>query len=153
DGAYGRFRNARRLNQDRLARDTARFTRTHRQRAFQADATARGPRLHGSLGTSRGVVMLTLEVVSLPVTNIDRAIAFYINQAGFILDVDYHPTVEFRVVQLTPPGSACSVQLVTANSLSRVHNLYLVTNDLATERAKLIAHGVAVGAVRHKDPI
>jgi hypothetical protein len=56
-------------------------------------------------------------------------------------------------VQLTPPGSACSVQLVIADSPSRVHNLYLVTNDLAAERAKLIARGVAVGAVRHKDSV
>src|SRR5262245_44954383 len=97
--------------------------------------------------------MLALEVVSLPVTDIDRALAFYVEQAGFNLDVDYHPTVEFRVVQLTPPGSACSVQLVTADSHSRVHNVYLVTNDLATERAKLIASGVAVGPVRHKDAV
>ena len=97
--------------------------------------------------------MLALEVVPLPVTDIDRALAFYVEQAGFILDVDYHPTAEFRVVQLTPPGSACSVQLVTADSPNRVHNLHLVTTDLAAERAKLIARGVAVGAVRHKDPV
>jgi catechol 2,3-dioxygenase-like lactoylglutathione lyase family enzyme len=97
--------------------------------------------------------MLSLEVVSLPVTDIDRALAFYVEQAGFALDVDYHPTGEFRVVQLTPPGSACSVQLVIADSPSRVHNLYLVTNDLAAERAKLIARSVAVGAIRHKDPV
>ena len=73
--------------------------------------------------------------------------------AGFTLDVDYRPTAEFRAVQLTPPGSACSVQLVAADSPSRVHNLYLVTTDLAAERAKLISRGVAVGAVRHKDPV
>jgi len=97
--------------------------------------------------------MLTLEVVSLPVTDIDRALAFYVEQAGFTLDVDYHPAAEFRVVQLTPPGSACSVQLVIADSPGRVHNLYLVTNDLAAERAKLIARGIAVGAARHKDPV
>jgi catechol 2,3-dioxygenase-like lactoylglutathione lyase family enzyme len=97
--------------------------------------------------------MLALEVVSLPVTDIGRALAFYVEQAGFILDVDYHPTAEFRVVQLTPPGSACSVQLVPAESRGRVHNLYLVTTDLAAERAKLIARGVAVGAVRHKDSV
>jgi len=97
--------------------------------------------------------VLALEVVPLPVTYIDRALAFYTAQAGFILDVDYHPTAEFRVVQLTPPGSACSVQLVTADSPSRVHNLCLVTTDLAAERAKLIARGVAVGAVRHKDSV
>ena len=97
--------------------------------------------------------MLALEVVPLPVTDIDRALAFYTEQAGFVLDVDYRPTADFRVVQLTPPGSACSVQLVMADSPGRVHNLYLVTTDLAGARAKLIARGVAVGAIRHKDPV
>jgi catechol 2,3-dioxygenase-like lactoylglutathione lyase family enzyme len=97
--------------------------------------------------------MLALEVVPLPVADIDRARAFYTEQAGFTLDVDYRPTAEFRVVQLTPPGSACSVQLVAADSPGRLHNLYLVTTDLAAERAKLISRGVAVGAVRHKDPV
>ena len=97
--------------------------------------------------------MLALEVVALPVADIDRALAFYTERAGFTLDVDYRPTADFRVVQLTPPGSACSVQLVAADSTSRVHNLYLVTTDLAAERAKLISRGVAVGEVRHKDPV
>jgi hypothetical protein len=97
--------------------------------------------------------MLALEVVLLPVTDIDLALAFYNEQAGFILDVDYRPTVDFRVVQLTPPGSACSIQLVMADSTGRVHNLYLVTSDLAEARAALIARGVAVGAIRHKDPV
>jgi len=98
-------------------------------------------------------MMLALEVVPLPVTDIDRALAFYTERAGFILDVDYHPTAEFRVVQLTPPGSACSVQLVTTDSPNRVRNLCLVTTDLAAERARLIARGVPVGPVRHKDPV
>ncbi|VTU18720.1 Glyoxalase-like domain protein [Variovorax sp. PBL-H6] len=97
--------------------------------------------------------MLALEVVQLPVADIDRALAFYTAQAGFSLDVDYRPTADFRVVQLTPPGSACSIQLVVADSPVRVHNLYLVTTDLAHGRAELIARGVAVGAVRHKDPV
>jgi len=96
--------------------------------------------------------MLSLEVVPLPVTDVDRALAFYTKQAGFTLDVAYRPTAEFRLVQLTPPGSACSVHLVTADSPSRVHKLYLVTTDLEAERAKLIAGGVLVGAIRHKDP-
>src|SRR5262245_60684880 len=98
-------------------------------------------------------MMLALEVVELPVTDIDRVLAFYTEQAGFMLDVDYRPTADFRVVQLTPPGSACSVQLVMADSPGRVHNLYLVTPDLATARSTLIARGVAVGAIRHKDPV
>ena len=97
--------------------------------------------------------MLALEVVPLPVTAIDRALAFYTEQVGFRLDVDYRPRADFRVVQLTPPGSACSVQLVTAASAARVHDLYLVTRDLAEARATLIARGVAVGAIRHKDPV
>ena len=54
---------------------------------------------------------LTSEVVTLPVADVNRARAFYSEQVGFTLDVDYQPTAEFRVVQLTPPGSACSVQL------------------------------------------
>jgi len=97
--------------------------------------------------------MLGLEVVPLPVTDIDRAPAFYTGQVGFVLDVDYRPGAEFRVVQLTPPGSACSVQLVSADSPDRVRNLYLVTTDLAAERAELIDRGVAVSAIRHKNPV
>src|SRR5262245_4984058 len=98
-------------------------------------------------------MMLSLEVVPLPVTDIDRALTFYAERVGFILDVDYRPTPGFRVVQLTPPGSACSVQLVTADSPGRLHRLHLVTNDLAAERAELIVRGVAVGEVRHKKPL
>jgi predicted enzyme related to lactoylglutathione lyase len=97
--------------------------------------------------------MLALEVVPLPVTDIDRALAFYTEQAGFTLDVNYRPTADFRVIQLTPPGSACSVQLVIADSTGRAHNLYLVTTDIADARAKLIARGIAVGEIRHKDPV
>ena len=97
--------------------------------------------------------MLALEVVPLPVTDIDRALAVYTEQAGFILDVDYRPTADFRVVQLTPPGSACSIQTVIADSPGRVRNLYLVTTDIADARAKLIARGVTVGAIRHKDRV
>ena len=97
--------------------------------------------------------MLALEVVPLPVTDVDRALAFYAERAGFTLDVDYRPTAEFRVVQLTPPGSACSVQLLAAHSTDRVHSLHLVTTDLEAERARLIARGVTVGPVRHKDPV
>jgi catechol 2,3-dioxygenase-like lactoylglutathione lyase family enzyme len=98
-------------------------------------------------------MMLALEVVMLPVTDIDRALAFYTEQAGFILDVDYRPTDDFRVVQLTPPASACSIQLVIADSPSRVRNLYLVTTDIADAREKLISRGVAVRAIRHKEPV
>lgn len=98
-------------------------------------------------------MMLSLEVVPLPVTDIDRALTFYAERVGFILDVDYRPTPGFRVVQLTPPGSACSIQLVPADSPGRVHHLHLVTSDVAAEREELIVRGVAVGEVRHKKPL
>ena len=96
---------------------------------------------------------LTLEVVPVPVADIDRALAFYTEQAGFTLDVDYRPTPDFRVVQLTPPGSACSVQLVLPDDSSRVRNLHLVTPDVTAARAELLARGVAVSEIRHKDPV
>jgi len=97
--------------------------------------------------------MLALEVVPLAVTDLDRAIAFYTREVGFALDVDYRPSTEFRVVQLTPPGSACSVHLVPAGSAGRVDNLHLVTPDLAAVRADLTERGVAVSEIRHKDPV
>ena len=87
----------------------------------------------------------------VPVTDVDRALAFYTEQVGFSLDADYRPTADFRIVQVTPPGSSCSVQLVAADSSCRLRNFYLVTTNLAAERARLIAHGVAVERVRHKD--
>lgn len=95
--------------------------------------------------------MLALEVVPLPVSDVDRALAFYTERVGFTLDVDYRPTEDFRVVQLTPPGSACSIQLVTGED--RVHGLHLVTADLAADHAALTARGVPVGPIRHKHPV
>lgn len=97
--------------------------------------------------------MLALEVIPVPVTDVDRALAFYTEQAGFKLDVDYQPSARFRVAQLTPPGSACSIQLVAADTPARLHGLYLVTTDLEAERAALIGRGVEVGPVRHKHPL
>src|SRR4030095_12221544 len=82
-----------------------------------------------------GGLLLALEVIPLAVSDIERALAFYAELGGLTLDVEYRPTAEFRVVQLTPPGSACSVQLVIADSPDRVHNLYLVTPDLGAARA------------------
>ncbi len=99
--------------------------------------------------------MLALEVVPLSVADVDAAVAFYTQEVGFNLDVDYRPTADFRVVQLTPPGSACSIQLGTdqLDGAARSHDLCLVTTDLVTERAALIDRGVAVGPIRHKHPV
>lgn len=95
--------------------------------------------------------MLELEVVKLSVSDVDRALAFYAEQAGFTVDIDYRPTPDFRIAQVTPPGSACSIHLVTGES--RVAGLYLVTNDLVAEHAALTARGVPVGPIRHKDKV
>jgi len=97
--------------------------------------------------------MPALEVVLLPVADIERALAFYTQQVGFDLDVDYRPTADFRVVQLTPAGSHCSVQLVTAGSAARVQGLYLVTEDIVAARDALVSRGVPVDELRHKVPL
>jgi catechol 2,3-dioxygenase-like lactoylglutathione lyase family enzyme len=61
--------------------------------------------------TSTAVVEFSVEVITLPVSDVDRALRFYVDQVGFTLDVDYSPNDAFRVVQLTPPGSSCSIQI------------------------------------------
>ena len=55
--------------------------------------------------------LLSLEVITLPVSDVARALRFYVDRVGFTLDVDYSPNDSFRVLQLTPPGSSCSIQI------------------------------------------
>jgi catechol 2,3-dioxygenase-like lactoylglutathione lyase family enzyme len=95
---------------------------------------------------------LALEVITLPVSDIERALHFYADQVGFALDVDYTPTPNFRVVQLTPPGSGCSIQLTNAGA-GADRNAYLVVTDLEATRAGLVERGVEVSEVRHKTPV
>lgn len=96
--------------------------------------------------------MLALEVIALPVIDVDAAIAFYVEKLGFSLDVDYRPAADFRVVQLTPPGSACSIHLEPAGDAARLRGVHLVTNDLQGACDQLRARGVTVGEIRHKHP-
>lgn len=94
-----------------------------------------------------------LEVVVLPVSDVDRALAFYTTQLGFGLDVDYQPNDAFRVVQVTPPGSACSIQFgigVTDAAPGSVRNTMLVVSDVEAARRDLRERGVEVGELRHK---
>jgi catechol 2,3-dioxygenase-like lactoylglutathione lyase family enzyme len=98
----------------------------------------------------------SIEVITLPVSDVDRALRFYVDQVGFRLDVDYKPNDAFRVVQLTPPGSACSVQSgigLTDASVGSLRNIYLVASDLEAARSLLLERGVKVGDIRHKTPI
>ena len=97
-----------------------------------------------------------LQVITLPVSDIDKAAAFYTQQAGFTLDVDYHPAPSFRVVQLTPPGSACSVQIgvgLTDAAPGSARATYLAVTDIETAHRELTGRGVTVSGIRHKSPI
>jgi catechol 2,3-dioxygenase-like lactoylglutathione lyase family enzyme len=95
-----------------------------------------------------------LEVVILPVSDPDRSLQFYRDQVGFNLDVDYAPTPDFRVIQLTPRGSGASIQFgvgLTDASPGSVQGLYLVVSDIEGCRAELAGRGVTVSEIRHKN--
>lgn len=97
-----------------------------------------------------------LEVVTLSVSDVNRALAFYTEKAGFTLDVDYHPTGAFRVVQLTPPGSGCSVQIgtgLTDAPAGTARSTYLAVTDLEAAHRELTERGVRVSDIRHKAPV
>ena len=96
---------------------------------------------------------MKLELVPIPVTDVDRAKAFYAEQLGFVVDVDVRPAEGVRVVQLTPPGSACSIGLGTGLEAydavpGSVRALHLVVDDIEKARAELIGRGVAVSEVQ-----
>ena len=97
---------------------------------------------------------LKLELVVLPVTDVDRAKAFY-EGAGFTVDVDHRAGDQFRVVQLTPPGSACSITVgtgLTPAEPGSYQGLHLVVEDIDKAREELIAKGVEVGEPFHFGP-
>src|SRR5262252_6992102 len=106
--------------------------------------------------TGTAVMKLSVEVITLPVSDVERALRFYVDQVGFSLDVDYAPNDAFRVVQLTPPGSGCSIQIgkgLTDAPAGSVRTVYLVVTDLEVTRNRLLERGVSVGEIRHKTPI
>lgn len=98
----------------------------------------------------------SVEVITVPVSDVERALRFYADQVGFNLDVDYSPNDAFRVMQLTPPGSGCSIQIgkgLTDALVGSVRNIFLVVTDLEAASNHLIERGVNVSAIRHKMPI
>jgi catechol 2,3-dioxygenase-like lactoylglutathione lyase family enzyme len=98
------------------------------------------------------MVDLKLELVLIPVADVDRAKAFYVERAGFNLDVDHQASEEFRVVQMTPPGSACSITIgkgITDAAPGSVRGTHLVVSDIVAARAELIDRGVDVSDIRH----
>jgi catechol 2,3-dioxygenase-like lactoylglutathione lyase family enzyme len=102
------------------------------------------------------VMTFSVEVITLPVSDVDRALRFYVDRVGFTLDVDYAPSDAFRVVQLTPPGSSCSIQIgngLTNAPAGSIRNIYLVVTDLEAARSRLLKRGIEVSPIRHKVPI
>jgi catechol 2,3-dioxygenase-like lactoylglutathione lyase family enzyme len=96
---------------------------------------------------------LKLELVLIPVTDVDRAKAFYADKAGFAVHVDHQPSDDFRVVQLDPPGSACSITIgkgVTDAAPGSVKGTHLVVTDIEAARAELVARGAEASEVFHE---
>ncbi|MDF5751932.1 VOC family protein [Spongiactinospora sp. TRM90649] len=96
---------------------------------------------------------LLLELVPVPVSDIDRAKSFYADRCGFTVDVDVRPAEGVRIVQLTPPGSACSITLAEGvDSLDMpvgtLRGLHLVVSDIEAARTTLISQGVDVAPVQ-----
>jgi catechol 2,3-dioxygenase-like lactoylglutathione lyase family enzyme len=93
-----------------------------------------------------------LEVVVVPVSDVDRSKAFYADRCGFVVDVDDSPNEQFRIVQLTPPGSACSITIgkgIAKSEPGSLQGLQLVVSDIDAAREELVSRGLEVSPVRH----
>ncbi|HSS09942.1 MAG TPA: VOC family protein [Acidimicrobiales bacterium] len=102
-------------------------------------------------GKDDNIVDWKLELVQVPVSDVDRAKAFYTEKAGFNADYDHTVSDELRFVQLTPPGSACSIAIgtgLTDMAPGAVQGLQLVVADIASARAELVQRGVDVSEVQ-----
>ena len=103
---------------------------------------------------SAGTVDMKLEVVVIPVSDVDRAKRFY-SDLGWRLDADFVISDAFRAVQFTPPGSSCSIHFgtgITSAAPGSAQRLYLVVSDIEAARAELVERGVDVSEVRHMGP-
>jgi predicted enzyme related to lactoylglutathione lyase len=102
-----------------------------------------------------GVMDYRLELINVPVSDVDRAKAFYTEQAGFVADHDHRVSDEMRFVQLTPPGSAASISigagLGSDAEPGSAQGLQLVVDDVEAAHAELSGRGVAVSDVQHFD--
>ena len=97
-------------------------------------------------------VGMKLEIVVLPVSDIDRAKEFYGGKLGWRLDADYDNGSDFRIIQFTPPDSGCSVifgRNITAQVPGTAQGLYLIVSDIETARSELLARGIQISEVFH----
>jgi catechol 2,3-dioxygenase-like lactoylglutathione lyase family enzyme len=93
-----------------------------------------------------------LEVVVVPVADVERAKRFYSEQVGFVVDHDTNLSEDYRVVQLTPPGSGCSIVIgkgIVKMQPGSIKGLQLVVSDVDAAREQLVARGVTVSSVKH----
>jgi predicted enzyme related to lactoylglutathione lyase len=96
---------------------------------------------------------MKLELVPVPTSDLERSKAFYVVQAGFALDVDVQPSPNVRIVQLSPPGSACSILLstglpgISGMAPGSIRGLHLVVADIEAARRELLGRGVEVAPV------
>jgi catechol 2,3-dioxygenase-like lactoylglutathione lyase family enzyme len=111
-------------------------------------------RIAAGFGYAKGwyTVDWKLELVVIPVTDVDRAKHFYSQQVGFVVDHDTRVGDDARVVQLTPPGSACSIAIgvgIAESVPGSIQGVQLVVSDIEAAHKELVARGVAVSAIRH----
>jgi predicted enzyme related to lactoylglutathione lyase len=102
-------------------------------------------------GKGRFPMEWKLELVAVPVSDVDRAKAFYTEQVGFVADHDHRVSEDVRFVQLTPPGSACSIAIgqgITSAAPGSVEGLQLVVADVRQARDELLSRGVEVSEVK-----
>ncbi len=108
----------------------------------------------GDPGVTNERVEMRLELIPLPTEDVERSKAFYADTIGFVVDHDVQPGPGVRIIQLTPPGSSCSIALMTGmgpdpGRQGRVHGLHLVVDDLEVVRSRLVARGAGVGEIRN----
>jgi predicted enzyme related to lactoylglutathione lyase len=98
-------------------------------------------------------MQMKVELIPLPVSDVERAIAFYAGTLGFTKDVDVQPSEGIRIVQVTPEGSGCSIGFGTgldvyAGEPGSVRGIHLVVDDIAEAHAELVGRGVAISEIR-----
>jgi catechol 2,3-dioxygenase-like lactoylglutathione lyase family enzyme len=95
-----------------------------------------------------------LELVVVPVTDVDRAKHFYADLLGFTVDVDHQPNDDFRIVQLTPPGSACSITIgkgIAKAEPGSLQGVQISVADIEAAHADLTARGAPISSIQHHD--
>jgi catechol 2,3-dioxygenase-like lactoylglutathione lyase family enzyme len=101
----------------------------------------------------RGAMDFKIELIAVPVSDVDRAKAFYVDGCGWNADHDYTVSEDLRFVQLTPPGSACSICIgvgLSPSAPGSLQGIQMVVDDIDAARAQLVAGGVEVSEVDHQ---